>query len=291
MELYQLNSFLTVARISNLTRAAAELCISQSALSSQLKALESELGIRLFRRTTRGMELTDPGRIMLTYAQDVADAALSLQKKANFLSGQGKASITIGLNADPNFLKVSAINRSLLSLSPDLNLIFLTSQTAKTPQMLRQERIDAGFIYGEAHEADLRSAIVTMVKIQTVIPRNFLRDDMQLDFREVSRLPWIWVDQDCLFYEIMGGKMAAISLEPNRKVVTTDEQIVKELAAAGQGVAMIRADEAEALLIQEKVVNWPQGELSIPLSLIWLTKNDRESYIKEILEAIVQEFK
>jgi DNA-binding transcriptional LysR family regulator len=64
MELYQLRIFLTIARTGNLTRAAERLNASQPAVSSQIKALEEELGVTLFARTPRGMELTQEGRIL-----------------------------------------------------------------------------------------------------------------------------------------------------------------------------------------------------------------------------------
>ena len=67
MELYQLRSFRAVARIRNLARAAKELKISQSALSTQVRALEEELGLRLFERSARGMRLTDEGRVILAH--------------------------------------------------------------------------------------------------------------------------------------------------------------------------------------------------------------------------------
>lgn len=65
MELYQLKSFLAIVREQNLTRAADALNLSQSALSSQIKALEEELGLRLFKRSSRGMTLTHQGEALL----------------------------------------------------------------------------------------------------------------------------------------------------------------------------------------------------------------------------------
>jgi len=290
MELYQLNSFLTLSRIQNLTRAAAELCLSQSALSSQVKALEEEWGVTLFRRTPKGMDLTDQGRVLLTHAREVLDAAEELKRKARSFSHTAKASVTIGLNADPTFLRVSAINKRLAALNPELNVIFLTSQTVKTPQMLRQGVIDVGFIYGEAKEEDVTSAVVSTVEIRTVIPSDLRTTEQASSWEDVAKLPWIWVGQDCPFYEIMGEKMRARGLAPNRKVATVDEQIVKELAAAGQGVAMIREDEALPLLKEKSVQLWPEGSLTLPLSIAWLSKNGQEPGIKEVVDVVAEEW-
>jgi DNA-binding transcriptional LysR family regulator len=59
VELYQLKTFVPVAEEGNLTRAAEKLFISQPAISAQIKALEEELRVELFRRSARGMTLTE----------------------------------------------------------------------------------------------------------------------------------------------------------------------------------------------------------------------------------------
>ena len=61
MELYQLRTFLAIADEANLTRAAERVHTSAPAVSAQLKALEEELGVRLFERTPKGMVLTPAG--------------------------------------------------------------------------------------------------------------------------------------------------------------------------------------------------------------------------------------
>ena len=60
--LHALRTFEAAARHGNFTRAAAELHITHGAISHQMKALERELGIALFRRRGRGVQLTEPGR-------------------------------------------------------------------------------------------------------------------------------------------------------------------------------------------------------------------------------------
>lgn len=76
MDLEQLNFrhlfyFWKVAETGHLTRAAEELHVSQSALSAQIRLLEDRLGETLFRREARRLVLTDSGRLVLAYAQDI----------------------------------------------------------------------------------------------------------------------------------------------------------------------------------------------------------------------------
>jgi LysR family transcriptional activator of nhaA len=71
LNFHHLRYFWSVAKEGNLTRTAAQLHVSQSALSAQIKQLEAELGQSLFQRTGRTLTLTDAGRLALAYAETI----------------------------------------------------------------------------------------------------------------------------------------------------------------------------------------------------------------------------
>ena len=75
MHLNQIASFLAVSKTLNFTGAARQLGVPQSTISRQISDLETQLGVRLFYRTKRDVQLTDEGRLFLPYAQEIADAA------------------------------------------------------------------------------------------------------------------------------------------------------------------------------------------------------------------------
>src|SRR5215472_9423965 len=68
-----LRSFDAAARHQSFTRAAEELCVTQGAVSHQVKALETELGLQLFKRKRNGLVITDAGRDYLAVVRDVFD--------------------------------------------------------------------------------------------------------------------------------------------------------------------------------------------------------------------------
>src|SRR5262249_58651076 len=80
MELRQLEHFLAVAQEGHFTRAASRCRMSQSALSASIRSLERELDSRLFVRTTRKVELTEAGRVLLAEARRTLAAAASARE-------------------------------------------------------------------------------------------------------------------------------------------------------------------------------------------------------------------
>ncbi|WP_291316916.1 LysR family transcriptional regulator [Desulfuromonas sp.] len=286
MELYQLRSFVAIARERNLTRAADLRHLSPSALSCQIKALEEELGVSLFERTARGMRLSEPGRILLSHAQGTLEAAGVLQRTAETLSRGITASVTIGLNTDPTFLRVSEINQRLALLRSDLNVIFHTSETTSTAQSLRNGTIDLGFFYGPLQAPDIDHAAITQVRICVVIPSNLAAAGPPRDWQELADLPWVWVSDKFPFYQVMQEKMGGFRMAPGRIVTAANEQIVRELVIAGQGVGIMREDEARPLAASGKALIWDKGWGSVPLNLGWREGNRDKGPVKAVREAI-----
>lgn len=286
MELYQLKSFMTIAHEKNLTRAAATLHLSQSALSTQIKLLEEELGVLLFNRTSRGMALTEQGRILTNHAQDVLDSAGQLQQKAAALSRGISATVSIGLNTDPTFLRVSAVNQRLSLLHSDTNVVFHICQSIDTPQKLRHGQIDLGFFYGDIHANDIEQIELGKVRTCVVIPKGLYPQDKDPGWAEVAALPWVWVDNNFSFYKVLQHKLQDYRTIPNQAVTAVDEQIVRELVAAGQGVAIMREDEARPLVDADlaKIWSWGWGEIS--LNVGWLKDRREEKSIKASTQVI-----
>ena len=92
MELRHLRYFVAVAEELNFTRAARKLRIHQPPLSTQIRQLENELGTPLFRRLTRGVELTDAGKLLLEQARlilkQVEDATIGVRRRARGETGR-----------------------------------------------------------------------------------------------------------------------------------------------------------------------------------------------------------
>ncbi|MGP5072115.1 LysR family transcriptional regulator [Arthrobacter rhombi] len=108
MELQQFRYVLAVARTRNFTRAAEECFVVQSALSHQIKSLEHELGVQLFTRTSRRVELTEEGAAFLPAARASLDSAERAAADASASIGQVRGTLRVGIIPTVTALDVPA---------------------------------------------------------------------------------------------------------------------------------------------------------------------------------------
>jgi len=96
MDLSVLETFLTIARLEHMTRAAAELHLTQPAVSAKLAKLEDQLGHKLFDRTPKGMRLTEAGEIFRVHARAILDEFDAGTSALAQLAGMQRGSLAIG---------------------------------------------------------------------------------------------------------------------------------------------------------------------------------------------------
>src|ERR1051326_6002146 len=147
MELRHLRYFVAVAEEGHLTRAAERLGIQQPPLSQQIRALETELEVQLFRRNSRGVELTQAGEALLAEARIVLDraehAVLAARRAARGEAGR----LGLGFTSSASFHPlVPRIIRDFRKASPLVSMSLEEAGTAELVEGLRAERIDAAFV-------------------------------------------------------------------------------------------------------------------------------------------------
>ena len=167
MELRHLRYFIAVAEESHITRAAERLGMQQPPLSQQIRALERELDVQLFRRKPRGVELTDAGSAFLERARlilDEVDRAFATTRRTA-RGEQGR--VVVGFTSSAPFHPfVPRVIRAFREMSPLVSLILEESGSSELVQGLHNEQIDAAFI---------RSPVADVVGLEV---RTLLEEDM-----------------------------------------------------------------------------------------------------------------
>lgn len=147
MELRHLRYFLAVAEEGNFRRAAERVGIAQPPLSSQIKDLEEELGVRLFHRLPRGAELTEAGEAFLTEVQVIV-GHLDYAKKMALRGAAGEFGwLRIGFTGSAAFNEaVPKTIRAFRREYPKVELLLAELNTVQLIEKLRNRSIDAAFI-------------------------------------------------------------------------------------------------------------------------------------------------
>ena len=151
MEIRNLNTFLHAASLQNITRAAAELGYSQSAVSVQIRQLEQELGVPLFDRIGKNVYLTDFGRSLVPYARSAVAAVAAVENfgksgwnnnVTDYYAVLGGA-IRVGITDSLFELLMKPLLPAYHARFPKVRVELLVDTTVNLTQLLQQGSIDA----------------------------------------------------------------------------------------------------------------------------------------------------
>jgi DNA-binding transcriptional LysR family regulator len=143
MELRHLRYFVAIAEEHSFTRAAERLWVAQPGLSTQIRRLEAELGVRLFERHTRGVDLTQAGALFLERARTVLAAADAAGATGSDLKGGVAGTVRLGV-ATPGRWRRTAVLLERFALERDgVELTVLEGYGGTLWRDLRDGRLDA----------------------------------------------------------------------------------------------------------------------------------------------------
>lgn len=174
MEIYQLRSFVTVAREKHLTRAAEKINVSQPAVSAHIKALEEELGLSLFKRTAKGMELTAAGTPLYEKAKKILQQTDEFTQLGEALVNQPSGTVRIGLNRDAEFLRIRSLYQMVSSNYPGLEMLLHQSISGTILRLIRNDELDCGFVLGGCDGEDIHCLELVQFKLRVVGPVGLL---------------------------------------------------------------------------------------------------------------------
>jgi DNA-binding transcriptional LysR family regulator len=172
VELTDLLTFSTVARLGGITRAADELNTVQSNVTQRVKALEAEIGTALFERHSRGMTLTGAGRRLLPYAQRMA----ALSREAVLAArddGEPKGPLSIGSMETTAAVRLPLLLAEFHRRFPVVRLTLRTATTADLVAAVLEGTLDGAFVAGPIEHAELLSTIAFREELVLVTARRW----------------------------------------------------------------------------------------------------------------------
>lgn len=187
MDFNQLKYFIVTAKIQHITKAAEKLSLSQSALSRSISNLESELGVPLFDRINRNVQLNKFGEIFLDTAMDLVNKLEKSKKHLNNIANPDKGEIivsfvpTLGLQYIPNVLK------AYKSVYPNNQLYLKESDSKVIHDDLIRGTTDIGISPVVKKDPDLiYSPLFTEELVFLISNSNPLAKKDHIDFNDIS---------------------------------------------------------------------------------------------------------
>jgi DNA-binding transcriptional LysR family regulator len=147
MELRHLRYFLAVAEELNVTRAAARIGIAQPPLTQQIKALEAELGVELFHRVGRRIEISSAGAVFLEETRAILDRVAHATARAQ-RAGRGEiGKLRVGFTSSASFSPfVTEVLKTFRAEWPEVEVALEEHRTALLTEALKADRLDAAFV-------------------------------------------------------------------------------------------------------------------------------------------------
>ncbi|MEL0168437.1 MAG: LysR family transcriptional regulator [Pseudomonadaceae bacterium] len=142
LNLRHLQYFWTIARAGSIVRAAESLDLSPQTLSGQLATLEASLGNRLFRRANRSLQLTDFGKTVFAYADDIFQSVQSLTDILQQPPENRPLNLSVGIAASIHKLIAYHLTEPALALPRPVHLVCQTGETGQLLKLLGQRELD-----------------------------------------------------------------------------------------------------------------------------------------------------
>lgn len=283
MEIYQLRTFVTVAQQGHLTQAAELLHLSQPAVTAQVKALEEEVGMPLFERSTAGVRLTQAGQTLLPQAQAILAQAAEFRHRAQALRGELAGKVQVGISLLPEMLRLGEWVSRLVQRYPLLDLKLQHGVTGDVLNLVRKKELDAGFYLGKNPYVNVNTVALSTVSLSLVAPAAWAERLDGAGARELGRLPWVGMSQFSSLSRITAELWRELNISP-RKVVECDHMAAAlDLVAAGLGLALARDDEAQAWQAAGRVRIVPGVSTRADLHFVYPAERDGDPLLAALL--------
>lgn len=276
MELRHLRYFVVAAEELNFHRAAERLRVAQPAVSAQIKALEVDLNVKLFERTTRSIVLTEAGSVLLDQARGILGAAEQAQLMARRAQKGVAGLLRVGVIPPAASPWLARVLRQYHEHCPDVQLLISELTSSEQLRQLRERELDAGFLRPPVEYPDLECQFIEETHQVLAAPAmHRLARKRKLEWKDFDgeALVMIHPSQQHGFYDAFLSACAGAGAKVYPAHYTPDIQIKMWLISAGFGVAPTTA--ALSLIKRPGLVfrPLPSGLPPVRTALTWRRQN------------------
>ena len=264
MTLEQLRIFVAVAQREHVTRAAADLNLTQSAVSAAITALETRHATQLFDRIGRRIALTQAGRLFLIEARAVLARAAAAETALADLAGLKRGALALAASQTAGNYWLPPLMARFRAAYPGIALTLSIGNTETVAAMVREGAADLGFVEGGIGDADLAVTTVAadeLVLVARTAPKS-ARKALHAD--DLKALRWVFRERGSGTRAILDAALADAGVALGELDVVLElpsNEAVRNAVEAGAGAAAL-----SRLVVQDAIAAGALVALNFKLS-------------------------
>ncbi len=239
MLLRQMECFLAVARLGNVSRAAEEMYLTQPTLTARLKALEDELGDQLFVRTSRGMRLTPAGKEFVPYAERCMASLEEGRQRLQELRDASGGRLSLGTSPGVGTYALPAILERFTASHPRVSVSVRTGHSENVLEMVLKEEVHLGLARAVSHPEVESMALYEDELVLVVDPEHRFTEKGSAELAEVGREQLILFDYASSYYELTQSLFKNAGIREYQAIELDNIEAAKRMVEHRLGVAFL----------------------------------------------------
>lgn len=241
MEIEYLREFTVVAKLGSFSRAAEELCLSQSALSKHILALERELGAPLLVRNSRNVSLSVAGAQILPLAAQIYQLSNKIRVAADHQSLREKTFLRIASIPVMAQYNITGLLAKFQQLHPQVALEVSECEQKELLTLLEKSQCELGFYRkGLGDEENLDFVEICRDNLVAVLPVGHpLAQQSSIHLLELREEPLLFLDQQTGFHHIYSALCRGAGFVPNITYTGHRPENIVDLVAQNMGIALL----------------------------------------------------
>lgn len=294
MEVRNLKTFLTVAKLSSFRRAAERLNYAQSSISSQIKVLEEEIGKPLFKRQGRSIALSTAGKKLIGYAQKIVEAEReAFAAASSAVEPQGLISLRIPQSLGTYYLP--AIIEKFRTYHAKIDFDVSSCAYQILPHELKAGITDLAFLLAASVDlSELKTEFLGTVYLSVVAhPNHKLAIRKSISTHDLKGEPIILPKHDCSYKMAFEELLAEKKITAGPIIEINSIEAIKHCVMKGLGISIIPEIAVSAEIKKGSLVAlpWPRDELETAILMIWHREKWLSPMLKEFMNTVRKVFR
>lgn len=280
MDFKQLSYFVTTVQEGNISKAAQKLHISQPPLSTKIKDLETELGVILFERGSRKIELTQAGHIFYARAISILELIDVVKKELDNYTQGKMGTLRIGIVSSISSTLAHKWLSSFHKLYPEIRFNLFEGNTYEQLERLRNNLIELAIVRTPFSAEDLECSVLKKEKVFAVGASDYFREinSTTVTLEDLSAKPLILYRR---WEQVVKNICHEKVLTPNIFCLNDDARTTASMVNAGLGIGII-PESALSLLSDASIIQKVIEEDALHSSICIL--RNPNSYLSAIVE-------